>query len=149
LFYQIEPSDSPAPEDLRVLEEGLLEAGELDWQRQPYQPVAFFVRDRRGVVLGGVVGNTGGPWLYIAALWVTSSLRGRGIGSKLMDAVEAEASARGCTEAYLDTFSLPALEFYRNRGYELFGRLDLGSAHPVRHFLKRPLSTADADHQAP
>ena len=148
MFYRIEFSEVVSPADLQVLEEGLREAAELHWQRQPYRSVAFFVRDERGVVVGGVVGNTAGPWLYISALWITPHLRGRGIGSKLMDAVESEAVDRGCTAAYLDTFSESAVRFYYSRGYAHFGRLDAGATHPVRHFLSRVLPSADAVAQA-
>lgn len=142
LFYRIEPSEAAAPADLQVLEEGLREAAELPWQREPYRQLTYFVRDGRGGVLGGIAGNTGGPWLYVAALWVAPGLRGQGIGTRLMDAAEAEAIARGCTGAYLDTFSEPALAFYHRRGYRHFGRLDAGGAHPVRHFLRRDLARA-------
>jgi GNAT superfamily N-acetyltransferase len=46
-------------------------------------------------------------------LWVQAELRGRGIGTMLLDG----------DAAWIDTFSFQAPEFYKRRGYAEFGRL--------------------------
>jgi ribosomal protein S18 acetylase RimI-like enzyme len=57
-------------------------------------------------------------------LWVAETYRGRGWGKSLMEAAEKEARRRGVRNAYVDTFSFQAPEFYRKLGYREFGRLD-------------------------
>ena len=83
---------APEAHDLQVLEEGLRDSGEVHWQRQPYRPLALFLRDEHEGVLGGVVGNTGGPWLYVAALCVTPPLRGKGIMPRTPSHAHGDAS---------------------------------------------------------
>jgi GNAT superfamily N-acetyltransferase len=144
-MIRVEGPADVSPADLHVLEVGLRASAELEWQRQPYDPLAFLARDERGTVIGGIIGNTGGPWFYISAVWVAEHLRRQGLGRRLMDAAETEAVARGCTGAYLDTFSDAASAFYRARGYECFGELEGGPREPVRQFLRRRLIAGNRD----
>jgi GNAT superfamily N-acetyltransferase len=136
---RIEIVGDPSAADLEVVSDGLL-AADAWGGVSAYVPLVVFARDEKGRVVGGVVGNTGPPWFYISALWVTERLRGQGLGSRLMDCAEQEASSRGCAGAYLDTFSLPALGFYRAHGYESFGELPGRGVAPTRHFLRKTLA---------
>lgn len=53
----------------------------------------------------------------IQYLFVSEQLRGQRIGSKLLEAAEAEAKKRGCKYAFVDPFSFQAPTFYKNHGY--------------------------------
>ncbi|MBM3147135.1 MAG: GNAT family N-acetyltransferase [Actinobacteria bacterium] len=57
----------------------------------------------------------------LQALVVASGRRGRGIGSALMDAVEARLAQLGITDLYIgvDSVNTDALRFYEARGYTL------------------------------
>ncbi|WP_414626970.1 GNAT family N-acetyltransferase [Aeromonas hydrophila] len=68
---------------------------------------------------GGCSGHTYGNWLYIEYLWAASSLRGRGVGGRLLAAMEQAARERGCRFSQLDTFSFQAKPFYQARGYSV------------------------------
>jgi GNAT superfamily N-acetyltransferase len=81
-------------------------------------------RDSGGNVSGGLKGRTFYSWLFIDWLWVSSAARGDGIGGQLLNAAEEAARRRGCLGAYVDTFSFQAPDFYRQKGYEEFGRID-------------------------
>lgn len=70
----------------------------------------------------------------IRGFWVDASLRGEGIGTAMMAALEAEARRRGCTRASLDTYSWQALGFYQGLGFVEFGRLDYPNG-TTRHYL--------------
>ena len=47
--------------------------------------------------------------------------RSAGLGTKLLEAFEAEAKRRGCTHVFTTSFSFQAPEFYKKSGYvEIF-----------------------------
>jgi GNAT superfamily N-acetyltransferase len=64
------------------------------------------------------------PAAKIGALVVNESHRGEGIGRALVEALEDEARARGCTLMFLTTSSrrTDAHEFYRRVGLEETGK---------------------------
>jgi len=138
--YQIDFDPEPTEGDIQVVAAGVTVPAETGTTASAYTPFAFFIRDADKKVVGGIVGNTGGPWVYISALWVTERLRGRGLGSRLLNRAEQLGSQRGCAGSYLDTLSADALAFYEARGYELFGRLDGFVDGGVRSFLRKNLS---------
>jgi GNAT superfamily N-acetyltransferase len=75
-------------------------------------------------VKGGLLGLTYWNWMFIDWLWMAPDVRGHGVGGDLLDRAEAIARARGCTDAYTDTFDFQAPTFWIRHGYEEFGRLD-------------------------
>ena len=78
-------------------------------------------------------------WLYIDLLWVKDDLRGRGFGRRLMMIAENEARQQGAKNAYLDTFSFQAPDFYKKLGYEVFGELPDYPVGHQRFFLTKQL----------
>jgi GNAT superfamily N-acetyltransferase len=87
------------------------------------------------------LGNTYWGWLYISILWLAESLRGQGVGGRLLDMAEQEALDRGCRHAHVDTLDFQALPFYEKHGYAVWGTLnDLPPGHS-RYFLKKDLPT--------
>ena len=85
--------------------------------------VKLFVRDQTGLIRGGLLGEIWGGWLHISDLWLVESLRGSGLGKKLMEMAEQEARDEGCRYVHLDSHSFQAPEFYKKLGYQEFGRL--------------------------
>jgi GNAT superfamily N-acetyltransferase len=100
----------------------------------------IFMRDQAGQVVGGVIANCFGGWMYISLLWVEKSLRDLGYGTKLMQLVEAEAIELGCQNAHVDTYSFEAGPFYERLGYELFATLEDYPPGHCKYFLKKRLS---------
>jgi GNAT superfamily N-acetyltransferase len=103
-----------------------------------WRPVKLFVRDSTGLIRGGLLGDIWGGWLEVKILWLEESLRGTGLGRRIIESAEAEARAAGCRYARLDTHSFQAPDFYRKLGYEEFGRLkDSPLGHEQIFFWKR------------
>ena len=105
-----------------------------------YSPLAIFLRDERGAILGGALGDIWGGWLDLTFLWVAEPLRGRGYGRQLLEAAEEEARTQGCRGVHLSTHSFQARPFYEKLGYEIVREIP---DHPAGHslfFLKKALA---------
>lgn len=91
----------------------------------------------RIVAAGRGVTNMG--LVEIRGLWVEAGLRGRGVGRRLLAAIEAEAVRRGCARAALDSYDWQAPGFYERLGYRRFATL----AYPdgaERHYFEKDLA---------
>ncbi len=116
-----------------------------DWNvvvtaRPDWFPVSVFLRADDGALHGGAIGNAWASWLHVDFLWVDEASRRQGWGGRLLRAIEDRARERGCTHAYLDTFSFQAgPRFYQRFGYEVFGVLPDHPAGHTHHFLWRRL----------
>ncbi|HTW48838.1 MAG TPA: GNAT family N-acetyltransferase [Acidobacteriaceae bacterium] len=93
-----------------------------------------------GEVLGGLFGATAYGYLHVDMLFVPESLRGSGLGSRLMQQAEDEAVRRGCHGSYLDTFDFQARGFYERIGYAVFGQIDDMPRGHIRFFLRKTLA---------
>ena len=104
-----------------------------------YIPLAIFLKDERGAVLGGALGHVWGGWLDLSILWVAEPFRGQGYGSRLLRAAEDEARVQGCHGVFLTTFSFQAPGFYEKFGYEVVADIpDYPRGHNY-HVLKKSL----------
>ena len=102
--------------------------------------MGIFVRDSEGAAAGGLVADIAWGWLYILKIWVQESLRGKGLGTRLLETAEAEAKKRGCRYAYLDTFSFQARPLYEKLGYEVIVTFDDFPPGHKKYFMKKYLS---------
>ena len=128
---------NPRPQDIDRLGQGI-DAFDLPTVGPSDRvDLTYFVRGDRGTILAGMHGNTVDGWLYISSLWVDEALRGTGLGSALMRRAEDEGRRRGCTHAYLDTFSYQAPAFYARLGYVVFAELEDFPAPHRRIFLSQ------------
>jgi GNAT superfamily N-acetyltransferase len=116
--------DEPRPQDVRALEDGLYSDNVQRTGRDDGRWLAIFVRDADRRVVAGLTGWTWAGWLKVNILWVREDLRRKGHGRDLLHAAEAEAKARGCTRATLDTYSFQAPAFYQRLGYEIVATVD-------------------------
>jgi ribosomal protein S18 acetylase RimI-like enzyme len=93
-------------------------------------PDLFLVAECDNKIIGSVIGGYDGRRGLIYHLAVHESFRGHGIGSRLMDEVEARLRSKGCLKCYLlVTNDNPEAEiYYQNRGWyhmdtvRLFGK---------------------------
>lgn len=99
----------------------------------------FSVVHRRGDhVAASARGVTNMGLVEIRGFWVDADLRGQGVGSAMMVALEDEAKRRGCSRATLDTYSWQALAFYQRLGFVEFGKLDYPNG-TRRHYMVKDL----------
>jgi GNAT superfamily N-acetyltransferase len=120
----------PTPEDIRFLGDRLYEYNVQQTGVDDGQWLAIFVRDAQQTIRAGVEGWTWCGSCYIRTVWIHQDFRGQGIGTKLLQAAEQEARARGCQQMVLTSFSFQAPGFYQKLGYEVFAVLE---DHPRQH----------------
>jgi ribosomal protein S18 acetylase RimI-like enzyme len=103
-----------------------------------YRPLNCFLRDNGGELQAGIYGFSWGGYAMIEWLWVSPSLRGAGLGSQLLCAVEVEVRMRGCRIIRVNTYTFQAPDFYRKFGYEEIGYAqDTPRDHGEFFFAKR------------
>ncbi|MFE7109318.1 GNAT family N-acetyltransferase [Streptomyces sp. NPDC057575] len=105
-------------------------------------PLEVWAVDIGGAVAGGLTGRTWAYWLHVDQLWVDARHRGRGLGSLLLaEAERVAATDRGCTRSRLETWGFQAPGFYRERGYEVSGRVENYPPGVTEFILTKDLAT--------
>jgi GNAT superfamily N-acetyltransferase len=112
----------PDPDDLDLIEAGVRRAADAATRLPPDQDLAVFVRVD-GQILAGLTGWTWGDCCELQNLWVADDLRGRGLGTALMEAAENEARQRGCTTIVIFAHSFQPHELYSRLGYDVVARI--------------------------
>ena len=93
--------------------------------------------DENKNVIAGILGGTYWGWMHIDILWVDEKFRGQGLGSKLLEAAEAEAKKCGCHSVHVDRMSWQAPEFYKKHGYKIISDLDdIPAGNKKYHLIK-------------
>src|SRR5579884_3865962 len=95
--------DAPNPADVAYVEDQLNAYNIRVTSYDDYHPLAVVVRDPSGAIIAGLTGFTWGGTLRIGYLWVHDDYRQKGYGTRLVQAAEHEALARGCCQVVLDT----------------------------------------------
>ncbi|MBU2426405.1 MAG: GNAT family N-acetyltransferase [Gammaproteobacteria bacterium] len=114
---QIEVLQNPEQPLLDFLDKKIAEFNWAYWEVNERLPLAVQMSNERGDIVAGAAGRTFGDWLLINTLWVSEELRGQGVGSQLLAAIEAAGQARGCSQSLLDTLNFQAMPFYQKHGY--------------------------------
>lgn len=131
----IETDDLPEAEDVSVLEQGVREFNRRIAGPSRNKPLAVFLRDAEGQLLGGVAGRTVYGSFLIHVMWIAPALRRQGLGRRLLEQAELSARSRGCTSAQVDTLSFQGLDFYQRLGFTVVGKVDDFPTGHSRYFL--------------
>ena len=133
---------SPDSRDYTALLQRLASANLVNGGPSGYRNLAVIVRDPdTGEAISGIWGAILYGWLFVELLYVAESDRRRGLGSRLLAAVENAARQQGCAGAWLSTYAFQAPGFYEKNGYDQFAGLGSapasGSAPDNRIFFYR------------
>jgi len=127
------------PEDLTRIRDSVDDFNMRVTQDRNYSPVNIFLRDKDGAIQGGILADLWGGWMHITFLWVEEPLRKHGYGGQLLNAAEDEARAKGCHNAFVETFSFQARPFYERFGYQVIATLDDYPPGHTYYFLRKAL----------
>ncbi|WP_207539151.1 GNAT family N-acetyltransferase [Sabulicella rubraurantiaca] len=135
----IQLSDSPTPEERQAVLDGIVAFNDAaTGVKAETMPFAALVKDEAGRTLGGAIGYSRHGWLYIELLHIPEAMRRQGIGTRIIEAAEAEARRRGLLGIHLDTFSFQAPGFYERLGFARMGSLrDHPPGHAIHWYAKR------------
>ncbi len=138
-----ELTDAPPPGAFQKLWAPLLIFNEKTVGEATSRTLAILLKDpNTEEVIGGLWGRSLWGSLLVDIVFVPEALRGKRIGTKLLQQAEAEAIRRGCRDMWLDTYAFQAREFYERLGFTVFGRLDGPAPIFPRFFLKKILADA-------
>lgn len=116
-----EPASARA---LAQLDRGLDDHNQAAAPLADVRPLSLALHDRDGHLCGAALARTWGLQCELQQLWVDPAWRGRGLGRVIVQAVHDRARARGCRQAYLETWSFQAPGFYACLGYREALRLE-------------------------
>jgi GNAT superfamily N-acetyltransferase len=133
-------SDDKTAPDAAVIDAGLDAFNHDLPSLAQVRPLCCSVRLGSGRCIGGALARSWGEACELQQLWVDVEWRGKGLGSRLMGLVEAEAKARGCGLVYLDTFTFQAPEFYARLGYGVVCRIEGFPDGMAKLVMSKPLA---------
>ncbi len=137
--FRIEVSLNPDAAAIERIHRGLSEFNRSQIPDRGYIPLALTLFAPDGTFAGGLTGHISYGWLFVDLLWVADHVRSQGHGLNLMLGAEAEARLHGCRDAWLDTFSFQARDFYEKLGYVVFGELEDYPPGHRRFFMRKRL----------
>lgn len=117
MVYDIVFVERSSSEDDRALMQGLMDYAVQQKGQNPIESFTFFIHDENKKMMGGCKGCHLYGCLWIDTLWVDSTLRGQGYGTRLMMAAEVFGKSQGCTFSTVNTMDWEARGFYQKLGY--------------------------------
>jgi len=138
--YEVALTDAPAAAAERAIGEGLARFNQAQSGVGDSRPLAVVVREPgTREVVGGLLGRTSLGLLFVDLFYLPDTLRGHGLGGRILRQAEEEGRRRGCRAAVLYTISFQAPEFYERHGYRRFGEIACDPPGPSRVFLTKEL----------
>jgi GNAT superfamily N-acetyltransferase len=133
-------TDQPDDDAETVIEGGLDRYNEIQAGRSDARPLAVLINDPvTNAVVGGLLGRTTLGLFFVDLIFVPDALRGRGVGSRVLEAAEREAIRRNCTAVALYTISFQAPAFYARQGYRELGRIECDAPGYTRFCMTKRL----------
>jgi len=132
---------APTAEEQHAVGSGLVRFNEQQSGISDSRPLAVIVRDpQTKQPVGGLTGRTSRGLLFIDLFFLPDTLRGDGLGSRLLRLAEDEARQRGCVSAVLYTINFQAPGFYERHGYQVLGTVPCLPPGTSRIFMTKRLT---------
>ena len=134
-------TDTPAAEDIAVINDGLRAYNTEKAGHDDYKPLAVFVTDPlTGKVEGGLHGGSYMGQLRVDRFFLPENRRRDRIGGRLLKLAEEEARKRGCTRVTLSTMEIQAPGFYLKQGYTMAAKLECNPPGITRYLMTKKLT---------
>ena len=130
MTFSIDVRTGDAPDIHSFLEQRIYEFNAAATGYRDAESFHAVHRDESGEIVAGICGYTWGACCYVGYLWVSAPVRGQGLGSTLLQAVERHAREKACYLVWLSTHSFQAPAFYAQHGYEQIAHIE---GYPQKH----------------
>ncbi len=87
-------------------------------------PLDVYLLDGQGNVAGGLRASSVWHMVFLDQLWLPEGLRGQGWGRRLLEAAQADAGSRGCTEVQTRIHDFQTPGFWCRMGFRSIGGID-------------------------
>ncbi|MBS4168989.1 GNAT family N-acetyltransferase [Parachlamydia sp. AcF125] len=138
-FALVPRNDTSALECEDILFNGINEEAGRVKGLNPIRTFCFSIENSQKEILGGVNGIAYYGCLYVDMLWVSSKLRNKGWGTKLMQQAETLGKQEDCSFATVNTMDWEALPFYQKLGYTIEFVREGYQKNSKMYFLKKEL----------
>jgi GNAT superfamily N-acetyltransferase len=132
-------TDAPDPDDVAVIGQGLGAYNVEQTGIHDHKPLAVLVKDADGKTIGGISGRSSLGLLFLDLVYLPKTLRGGGMGQRLLAMAEEGGRKRGCKAAVLYTISFQAPDFYKKYGWRVFGEIQCDPPGTSRIFMTKEL----------
>jgi GNAT superfamily N-acetyltransferase len=132
-------TDTPDRRDAEVIGQGLAAYNREQTGIDDHRRLAVLVKDAAGNTIGGIDGRSSLGLLFLDLVYLPKSMRGGGLGSRLLAMAEEEGRRRNCKSAVLYTISFQAPEFYKKYGWRVFGEIPCDPPGTSRIFMTKDL----------
>ncbi len=132
-------TDAPDRADVDVIGHGLAAFNDENTNIRDRRALAVLVKDAAGKTVGGISGRSSLGLLFLDLVYLPKSLRGGGLGSRLLAMAEEEGRRRDCRAAVLYTISFQAPELYKRHGWTLIGEIPCDPPGTSRIFMSKQL----------
>ena len=134
-------TETPDREAVAAIEDGLKRFNKENAGYSDSRPLAVLVSNQETrQVVAGLLGRTSLGLFFIDLFFLPDDLRGKGLGSRIIQQAEDEARRRGCSAAFLYTISFQAPGFDERHGYRVFGKIDCQPPGTSRMFMTKSLA---------
>ncbi|MCA9836474.1 MAG: GNAT family N-acetyltransferase [Trueperaceae bacterium] len=103
--------------------------------------ISCLLRDQSDAIVAGVYASVWGNVCNIKGLWVHEAHRRKGLGKQLLELVEQEALAYGCTLLTIFPYSFQEPKFYQLQGFEFAGVIEDSPFPHKLYFLQKNLAS--------
>ena len=137
---EITLTDAPTPSEVAQISDDLDQFNIDVTDIEDRRPLAVLVKDPdTGKLLGGMTGRTSLGLMFVDVFHLPKSLRGSGLGNRILRMAEEEGKRRGCKAAVLYTINFQAPGFYERHGWKVFGEVPCDPPGTSRIFMTKQL----------
>ncbi|WP_394846353.1 GNAT family N-acetyltransferase [Pendulispora brunnea] len=138
--FELLVTDSVDPDAEAVIDGGLADFNDEATGYSDRRALAVTVKDpTTGKIVGGAIGRSSLGLLFLDLFYLPKTLRGEGLGTKILHLFEEEGRKRGCRSAVLYTISFQAPGFYERNGWRAFGEVPCAPPGTSRVFMTKEL----------
>ena len=116
---KFELKHTPDAEEQKVIRDGIVTFNQAIINDK-HTSFNICVKDKETIIAGAIIYQHKDA-LYLDVLWCSENYRNKGIGSKLIAMVDAEAKSKSISKLFVDTYAFQAQEFYKKHGFKVIG----------------------------